>query len=251
MAFEFGQGGLWREVIDSKYGGWRGLKEQQTNNSKVSLWWNDLTKVWRSEEWGGKFEDCWKWEVGNRRNVSFWSDSWVISGDLKSRFSRLFSLSESKEANLCDCGIWVNGVWEWKLRWRRIFFTWEEEQARQLLEKISNKRLKLEIGDRWVWKDSETEGYSVKSAYEILRGERGEEDSRLYKFIWKIKALPSAHVTTWRVIENRVASKVNLERRGIGVESNICIFCRTSEESTEHLCFGCRVVWLVWNLCYD
>ena len=27
--------GLWREVIKSKYGGWRGLKELQTDNNKV------------------------------------------------------------------------------------------------------------------------------------------------------------------------------------------------------------------------
>ena len=24
-----------------------------------------------------------------------------------------------------------------------------------------------------------------------------------------------------------------------------------SEESTNHLFFGCRVAWLIWNLCYD
>jgi len=54
-----------------------------------------------------------------------------------------------------------------------------------------------------------------------------------------------------RVIENKVASKVNLERRGIQIESNLCNLCRLSEESTKHLFFGCRVAWLIWNLCYD
>jgi len=35
------KGGLWREVIESRYGGWRGLKERRTNNIKVLLWWRD------------------------------------------------------------------------------------------------------------------------------------------------------------------------------------------------------------------
>jgi len=50
------KGGLWREVIDSKYGGWRGLKDQPSINCKVSLWWKDLMKVWNSEEWGGSLK---------------------------------------------------------------------------------------------------------------------------------------------------------------------------------------------------
>jgi len=72
------EGGLWREVIDSKYGGWRGLKELHYDNSKVSLWWRDLMKVWSSEKWGRKFEDCVNWEVGNGKDILFWSDNWVF-----------------------------------------------------------------------------------------------------------------------------------------------------------------------------
>ena len=71
-------------------------------------------------------------------------------------------------------------------------FAWEEEQESQLLEMISNKRLEMETVDKWVWKDSESTKFSVKSAYGFLRGEGSEEDSRRYNFLWKIKALPSA-----------------------------------------------------------
>jgi len=31
------KGGLWKEVIDSKYGGWRSLREE-VNSGRVSLW---------------------------------------------------------------------------------------------------------------------------------------------------------------------------------------------------------------------
>lgn len=31
------KGGLWLEIIESKYGGWKSLKEHRDNNYKVSL----------------------------------------------------------------------------------------------------------------------------------------------------------------------------------------------------------------------
>jgi len=91
-------------------------------------------------------------------------------------------LSILKETNLCDCGSWVNGVWEWNLRWRRVLFAWEEDQVSQLLEIISEKKLEVESKVRWVWKDSETTTFSVKSTYRSLRRDGEEEVSRLYNF---------------------------------------------------------------------
>ena len=35
LAPENGNKGFWMEVLESKYGGWRGLKEKKDNNSKV------------------------------------------------------------------------------------------------------------------------------------------------------------------------------------------------------------------------
>ena len=43
-------GGLWKEIIDSKYGGWRSLREDSRSN-RGSLWWKDLKEVWNSEGW--------------------------------------------------------------------------------------------------------------------------------------------------------------------------------------------------------
>jgi len=92
--------------------------------------------------------------------------------------------------------------------------------------------------------------FFVQSAYGFLRGEEEGRNLRLYDFFWKIKALPSAQVTAWRVIENKLATRVNLERHGVEINSNLCCLCGGLEESTNHLFFGCKIYWLVWNLCY-
>jgi len=58
----------------------------------------------------------------------------------------------------------------------------------------------LENVDRWVWKDDE---------FLETKGDR----SWMFKVFWRIKALPLAHVTTWRMLENKIATKDNLVRR--------------------------------------
>jgi len=51
-------------------------------------------------------------------------------------------------------------------------------------------------------------------------------------------------------LENKLATRVNLSRRGVQLESLWCIFCGKEEESGSHLFFGCSFAWRVWCLCY-
>jgi len=50
--------------------------------------------------------------------------------------------------------------------------------------------------------------------------------------------------------ESKIVIKVNLVRRGVVVKNIFCCLCGLKEESTNHMFFGCRIAWLVWNLCY-
>jgi len=63
-----------------------------------------------------------------------------------------------------------------------------------------------------------------------------------------IKALPSVHVTAWSVLKNKLATKVNLERREVELESILCCLWGTNEGTTSHLFFGCIIVWLVSSI---
>jgi len=78
--------GLWKEVLESKYGGWRSLKVSNPYRYG-SLWWKDLKKVWASKDWEDKFEDRVKWELGNGKSILFWEDVWVGNIALKGKFS--------------------------------------------------------------------------------------------------------------------------------------------------------------------
>jgi len=62
---------------------------------------------------------------------------------------------------------------------------------------------------------------------------------------------PFALDTAWRVLENKTATRVNLEKREIVVDSPLCSFCGVEEESCRHLFFECRFAWLVWSHCFE
>ena len=85
--------------------------------------------IWSMNEWGENFEDRIKWEVGNGKGIMFWEDSWVGNLVLKNKFPRLFSLCGDKDLLLEHCGTWEEGVWSWKLGWKRNLFEWEKSQV--------------------------------------------------------------------------------------------------------------------------
>jgi len=122
-------------------------------------------------------------------------------------------------------------------------------QVYQLCEEVSGLGLVLGLEDWWSWKGNVPPDFSMKSAYSHLRGEGKGDFSYFYNLFGKCKVLPVAQVLAWRVLENKIATKVNLVRRGVVVDNIICCLCRVQEESTNNLFFGFKTSWLVWNQC--
>ncbi|XP_068497922.1 uncharacterized protein [Phaseolus vulgaris] len=111
---------------------------------------------------------------------------------------------------MAELGYWYNGEWVWNLDWRRSFFDWEKSLVEQLFQSLQEVKLVFGEADSWVWKIRESQTFSVNSAYVQVRRVRGGEYSPVYSKLWRCKALPSALFTAWRVLENRIASRVNL-----------------------------------------
>ena len=51
------------------------------------------------------------------------------------------------------------------------------------------------------------------------------------------------------MLENKLATKANLERREIIAACSTCSLCVVEEESSIHLFFECKFAWLLWNHC--
>jgi len=94
---------------------------------------------------------------------------------------------------------------------------------------LENKCPMRQSKDSWVWKEGEKLKYSVKSAYRILRSELRGEERFSYEYFWSIKASLSMQTVAWRVLLDRLPTRVNMENRGMDLESKLCVLYGDAE----------------------
>jgi len=79
--------------------------------------------------------------------------------------------------------------------------------------------------------------YKVNASYNRLSNWTNGDEKNLSESFGKVKALPSTQLRAWRVLHNIIATKVNLVRMSIIVDSAICVTCGEVKEDTPYLFF--------------
>jgi len=204
------------------------------------------------KEGGGKgwFQEELSWKLGCGDKVKFWEEVWVGSSDIKSLFPRLFSLSLNQGQTVGEVGVWINSDWRWRLTWRRARFECESSLEADLFTLLSGALLRRNDVDVQVWGKEESGLFSVNSAYECLTKQSRGTQSDAFNFLWKIKAFPNVIVTAWRVLLDRIPTRVSLSRKGVMMESTLCAMCQLKEESCQHIFLECKYAHWVWSLCF-
>ncbi|KAH1226713.1 putative ribonuclease H protein [Glycine max] len=144
-------------------------------------------------------------------------------------------------------GFQQDSGWVWDFRWRRSLFDSEIHMAVSFLEDIEGKSIQPHTADQWLWTADPTGHYSVKSAYKMMLAESAEEShDSTFEELWNLKIPSKVSVFAWRLLNNRLPTKVNLQRRHIEVNDSSCPFCRSTDEIEGHLFFHCSKVIPVW-----
>jgi len=205
--------GLWKQVLESKYGSWRNLNDPIVLKS-ASRWWTNIHKVCGGTLQGLWFDNSFEWVLGDGKKVKFWEDKWVGEETLKSKFPRLYMISDCKDGAIGEVGHWEDNVWHWDLLWRRPRFVWESTMEKQLLLVIDGPRLRKEYFDTWKWKEDEDGIYSVKIAYKTLQKTDEEVQNNEFKMLWSTRVTPKAQILGWRIFLDKLPTKDNLLKRG-------------------------------------
>lgn len=205
--------GIWKQVLDSKYGSWRNLNVI-TVPTNASRWWKEIHKVCENVESGIWFDNCLEWVVGEGQKVKFWKDKWIGEEPLCSRFPRLYMVSECKDTTIMEVGHWEANVWVWDLKWRRQRLVWEAGLEDQLLLLLNGKNPIKGKVDSWKWKEDGEDIFSVKSAYNKLQGVPIEGNNKVFETLWRTRVTPKAQLLGWRLFLDRLPTKAKLIHRG-------------------------------------
>ena len=176
------------------------LDHCQSNVKSQSWWWRDLSKVCGEGEGVGWFQAIIEWKVGVGDKVRFWEDAWVSSNNFKTMFLRLYSISSNQRKKVGEIGEWAESIWQWRLRWRRDMFEWENAKREKLLGALNQVILNKEVNDLQVWGGDASGQFTVKSTYGCLSNHVNGDNNEYFKQLWKVKALPNVITTACMVL---------------------------------------------------
>jgi hypothetical protein len=160
-------GEVWKLTLAAKYGNFFPgvmIDEAVGVVREASSWWKSICTIDGIARW---FFNSVRKKIGNGSSTRFWRDIWVGSQPLKDVFPRLFSVSVAKEILVAEARVQVDGLWCWKVDWRRALFDWELDLYHNLLEVIGGVVLSEEV-DRWIWAEEGDGNFPVKSCYNML-----------------------------------------------------------------------------------
>ena len=241
------KGELWAKVLESKYGGWRGLAEAGRVGHQ-SIWWRDLQKVLFNSNSGQLIQKGIKWKVGSGNHIKFWEDRWIGEEDpLAVKYPRLYSISMQQHQLIRSMGIFRDREWEWNFAWRRALFDSEITSAANFLKDVAEFKIQQQISDSWEWSADSEGHYSTRSAYDLIgegAGDRRQEEC--FEKLWRMKVPARFLVFGWRLLRDRLPTRKNLQRRQIHLTDSLCPLCRIHQEDASHLFFHCSKVQPIW-----
>jgi hypothetical protein len=251
-----GDEAVWKSVLEARYGLDVRHKVHWINHpisNRSSVWWKDLCRVDVLEA-GSWFGQNIERRVGRGDDTRFWKDLWVGNSPLCERFPRLFSISLQKDVSVEEMRGSVDGMDRWLWQWRRNLFAWEHELLLELQEVVPMVVRSVEV-DSWFWRPGVSGMFTVKSAYTLLGTifgslvDFGPNELKVLNNIWRSAAPSKVIAFSWKLLRNRIPTKVNLAVRGVLVAGGVldCVHCVGSVEDARHLFMFCNFAYGVWS----
>ncbi|GJS86032.1 RNA-directed DNA polymerase, eukaryota [Tanacetum coccineum] len=221
---------LWSRVIAAVHGS----SSHPISAAYNSPWGTIIKEVKALNDKGINLVSHCKIRVGNGLRTSFWNDLWIGDNQLKLSFPRLFALEVNKDCSVADK---LNAPFTASFR-RQTRGGPEAQQLEQLTNLLDSVSLS-NMEDRCFW-DLNGEGvFQVKDVRSVLDETFLPKENIPTRWV---KSIPiKVNVFVWKLVQDRIPTRLNLMSRNIFVPSVECPVCNNDSESSSHLFFGCQV----------
>nr|GFB34880.1 RNA-directed DNA polymerase, eukaryota, reverse transcriptase zinc-binding domain protein [Tanacetum cinerariifolium] len=108
-----------------------------------------------------------------------------------------------------------------------------------------------EIGDRWRWALDEHGEFTVKDLSRLIEDKMLRSDNGDQETIWNKLVPKKVNIFVWRALRERLSVRVELDSRGIDLDSVICPSCNDSVETCAQSLITCDLSMSVWNKIYN
>ncbi|KAL4379005.1 hypothetical protein GQ457_02G014010 [Hibiscus cannabinus] len=196
----------------------------------------------------GLIEKGYGWRIGSDQMVNIWNEPWLPGpGDGRVRNCHI-DISYTYVSDLIDS---ANATW--KVDVLEALF----DEAR--VSRICSIPLsKAGLSDEIVWRPDGSGVYTVKSGYRLIWGDLSSSTgtnssshnmfmSRFYNEMWAVNLPSKIKINMWQITNNFLPTFENLQIRRLDV-SNICLLCRASCESIEHLMRDCSFIKTLFDM---
>ncbi|XP_071729040.1 uncharacterized protein [Rutidosis leptorrhynchoides] len=184
-------------------------------------------------------EDTLQIKVWDDHNTKFWKDKWLRNFTLESKYNRLFRPDSNPDCLVSDRISNLNGQnWAW---------------TRIPPDSLNLTSLILDLGsvslsnsnDEWTWKIGKDGLYHVSDVRKVL--DDFHLPSSSYHMRWN-KYIPlKINIFIWRLIMDRLPSRVNFAFKGFDIHSILCPSCSIGGDSRDHTFITCHVARSVWR----
>ncbi|XP_057456943.1 uncharacterized protein LOC130747902 [Lotus japonicus] len=185
--------------------------------------------------------------IGDGNSTRFWIDPWIGGKPLSCQFPRVFAICTNKTAYIADVGLFVRNKWVWDIPFRRNFLGWELGIHSEFMNMINSIIPAANSKDHLIWCGSGNGYFTVRGLCQWVDDNvQDEAEFAVPEHIAKLIP-PKVKLLYWQACHNKLATKINLWRRGvISAENSLCCFCSSSIETVDHLFVSCPRVIELW-----
>ncbi|CAN1835862.1 Putative ribonuclease H protein At1g65750 [Linum perenne] len=225
-------GELWARTLTSKYLIRNGIGFTLKRKTGFSSLWRGVMKVWNyTLQWL-------QWSIKNGRGTSFWNDRWLDSGMVLRDFA-VNDLGVDFSASVSNF-VLPDGNWNVELLSNCL-------PHGALVQVIGMGPPCDQLGDDEVaWGLEANGGFSVKSAYMLVKELDLSNEDNVWKKVWTWEGPAKIKQFMWLVTHGKLMTNEERRRRHIAPDAN-CPECQEPCESVEHVLRKCNLAQLVWK----